>query len=88
MALETSAGFEEEFDALSYDCEEEQDYVKSDDCVESENCGECGESNYTLLFFFLLLVIIFNHSGFFMYESHESLLFFFLILVILFNRFY
>ncbi|AFS77758.1 hypothetical protein Curi_c06850 [Gottschalkia acidurici 9a] len=87
MALETSAGFEEEFDALSYDCEEGDDYITSDDCIESENCGECGRTNFSLLFFFLLLVIIFNQGGFSMHESHESLLFFFLILVVLFNIF-
>ncbi|MGF7060492.1 hypothetical protein [Brassicibacter mesophilus] len=43
--------------------------------------------NESLLFFFLLLVILFCNCGWFD-EGNESLLFFFLLLVILFNKCY
>ena len=45
------------------------------------------DSNDSLLFFFLLLVILFCNCGWFG-DGNESLLFFFLLLVILFNRCY
>ena len=100
MALETSMNFEEEVKAFDYEYKEEQDDVfentseedaPQDEKVSSSNLfeglGGFVESNASLLFFFLILVIIFNGSGTFS-ESNESLLFFFLILVILFNQFY
>ena len=100
MALETSLDLEEDVKAFDYDYESSEDKSYEDDFDEnlSQNekssanslLGGLGgylENNYSLLFFFLLLVIIFNSSGTFS-ESNESLLFFFLILVILFNQFY
>ena len=100
MALETSMDLEENVKAFDYDYESKNDESYGDDYEENlsqdekvsgnsllSGIGGYLENNYSLLFFFLLLVIIFNSSGTFS-ESNESLLFFFLILVILFNQFY
>lgn len=93
MALETSLDLEEEGKSFNYDLEYdetlEEDLVEAKDVEDNSLLGGLGgflESNYSLLFFFLLLVIIFNGSGTFS-ESNETLLFFFLILVIIFTQF-
>lgn len=85
MAIETSLDLE---DVEAFDYEHEEDSEASNTSILS-GLGDIGgfiESNSSLLFFFLILVIIFNGSGTFT-ESNESLLFFFLILVILYNQF-
>lgn len=100
MALETSIDLEENVKAFDYDHESindksyendyEEDLSQNEKASGNSLLGGLGgylENNYSLLFFFLLLVIIFNGSGTFS-ESNESLLFFFLILVILFNQVY
>ena len=100
MALETSLDLEDDVKIFNYDYKNSNDKNYEDDYEEDlsqdekvsgnsllSGIGGYLENNYSLLFFFLLLVIIFNSSGTFS-ESNESLLFFFLILVILFNQFY
>lgn len=94
MSLETSVDLEEKVEAFSYDYEDEvvddSKEVKGESTPVTSMFAELSDfvgNNYSLLFFFLLLVIIFSGSGSF-YESNESLLFFFLILVIIFNQFY
>lgn len=103
MSLETSLDLEEDIKAFNYDYDEKvseetkdlkddsvDDLVETKGVKEESIFGGLGgflEENYSLLFFFLILVIIFNGSGT-LSESNESLLFFFLILVILYNQFY
>lgn len=54
--------------------------------IENKNItSNCDSGNQTsLLFFFLILVILFQGPCNFLFESNDSLLFFFLLLVILF----
>ena len=52
-------------------------------CGKDNVLGETADTS--LLFFFLLLVIIFTNCGFF--EDGDSLLFFFLLLVFIFTEF-
>ncbi len=99
MSLETSMDFEDQVETFNYDYDEKLERGSENEDRESSSQGECSSnniltgigdfigSNYSLLFFFLLLVIIFNGTGSFS-ESNESLLFFFLILVIIFNQIY
>jgi len=54
--------------------------------VEVNTYDNC-ESNDSLLFFFLLLVLLFCNCGWFE-EGNDSLLFFFLLLVIIFGQSY
>ena len=99
MAFETSMDLEDQVEAFSYDYDEKLVESVDNEDKETNSQGEdpvnslftgIGDfigNNYSLLFFFLLLVIIFNSTGTFS-ESNESLLFFFLILVIIFNQLY
>lgn len=100
MSLETSMDLEDQVEAFNYEYEENleegSENRDNDSLSQSEKAssnsllagiGDFVGNNYSLLFFFLLLVIIFNGTGTFS-ESNESLLFFFLILVIIFNQFY
>lgn len=100
MALETSMDLEDQVEPFNYDYDEslegDLENEAKDSFSQSEKpssnslltgIGDFVGNNYSLLFFFLLLVIIFNGTGTFS-ESNESLLFFFLILVIIFNQFY
>ncbi len=52
---------------------------------ENNVAGEVEGANTSLLFFFLLLVIIFTNCG--LFEDGDSLLFFFLLLVFIFSEF-
>lgn len=72
MSLETSLDLEDDIKTFDYDYEEEvaektkdlkDDLVETKDVKEESIFGNLGgflEENYSLLFFFLILVIIFN----------------------------
>jgi len=62
-----------------------EDLVLNDDCKKKGIFGGCGEDiDDSLLFFFLILVLLFTNCNMFDGCMDDSLLFFFLILVLIF----